>query len=327
MVKVSVLVPIYNVSVYIERCARSLFEQTLDDIEYIFVDDGTPDDSVERLQAVVAQYPERAGQVKIVRHGRNRGLAVARKTALLAASGDYVCCVDSDDYIDRDMAAALYAKAVEEEADIVVSDMQFEYPGQTVLSNFVVYQDQEQNCKNVLDATKNSPFLCSKMIRRKFWLDTRVFAPERIRYCEDIYVTTRLYFFAHKIVKVNQAFYHYECSNPVAITYQRGEEHMKDILLYWNDTDEFLREHGVYERYADITAFSKAYMKARLLIEAGTWPMLRRYAPVFHDVEMRGMKDGRLRRGERVMLVLLHYHLVGAAYGFLCLLRFKNKSK
>ncbi len=325
MAKVSVLVPVYNVSAYIERCARSLFEQTFDDIEYIFVNDATPDDSMERLEAVIRQYPER--EVRIVSHERNRGLAVARKTALLAASGDYVCCVDSDDYIDRDMVAALYAKAVEEGADIVVADMYFEYSDQTVVSNFVVYQDREQNCKNVLDVKKNSPFLCSKMIRRKFWLDIHVFAPKEIRYCEDVYVTTRLYFFAHKIVKADRTYYHYNCNNAGAITYKRGEAHMKDMLLYWKDTDEFLREHNVQERYADTVAFSKAYMKARLLMEAGTGSMLRRYAPAFHDVEMRGMKDGRLRRGDKVLLTLLHYRLVGAAYLFLCLLRLKNRGK
>lgn len=102
---------------------------------------------------------------------------------------------------------------------------------------------------------------------------------------------------------------------------------MKDMLLYWKDTDEFLREHNVQERYADTVAFSKAYMKARLLMEAGTGSMLRWYAPAFHDVEMRGMKDGRLRRGDKVLLTLLHYRLVGAAYLFLCLLRLKNRGK
>ena len=70
------LVPVYNVSAYIGRCARSLFEQTFDDIEYIFVNDCTPDDSMERLEAVIEQYPERAGQVKIINQEQNQGLAV-----------------------------------------------------------------------------------------------------------------------------------------------------------------------------------------------------------------------------------------------------------
>ncbi len=85
MAKVSVLVPVYNVSAYIERCARSLFEQTFDDIEYIFVNDATPDDSMERLEAVIRQYPER--EVRIVSHERNRGLAVAPENGLAGSFG------------------------------------------------------------------------------------------------------------------------------------------------------------------------------------------------------------------------------------------------
>ena len=128
MPKVSFLVPVYNVSAYIGRCARSLFEQTFDDIEYIFVNDCTPDDSMERLEAVIEQYPERAGQVKIINQEQNQGPGTARNVALLAASGEYVCCVDSDDYVDADMVDAMYAKAVAEGADIVVADMWMEYP-------------------------------------------------------------------------------------------------------------------------------------------------------------------------------------------------------
>ena len=325
MAKVSVLVPVYNVSAYIERCARSLFEQTFDDIEYIFVNDATPDDSMERLEAVIRQYPER--EVRIVSHERNRGLAVARKTALLAASGDYVCCVDSDDYIDRDMVAALYVKAVEEGADIVVADILCEYPGWTEATNSVVHQDMGQNCANVLDAERNSPYLCSKMIRRQFWVDAGAFAPEGIRFCEDLYVTTRLYFHARKIVKADKAFYHYDCSNTASITYKKDETHLKDMILYWKKTDRFLKGRGVYGQYERVIAFSKAFMKSRLLMEVGTYSILMRYASVFHDVEMEGVKDKRLRRGDKVLLTLLHYRLVGAAYLFLCLLRFKNRGK
>ena len=81
--KVSVCIPVYGVEKYIERCARSLFEQTMkDDIEFIFVDDCTPDKSIEILQKVLEEYPERKNQVKIIRHETNKGLTGARNTAL-----------------------------------------------------------------------------------------------------------------------------------------------------------------------------------------------------------------------------------------------------
>lgn len=77
--KVSIIIPIYGVELFIERCAISLFEQTLDDIEYIFVDDCTMDKSVQILQGIIAKYPQRKDNVFIIRHERNKGLASARK--------------------------------------------------------------------------------------------------------------------------------------------------------------------------------------------------------------------------------------------------------
>ena len=96
----SVLVPIYGVEKYIERCATSLFEQTLQDhIEFIFVNDCTKDNSVVKLLNLLKKYPHRISQVKLLEHSRNRGLAASRQTALNHATGDYVLTVDSDDWL------------------------------------------------------------------------------------------------------------------------------------------------------------------------------------------------------------------------------------
>ena len=84
--KISVLVPIYGVVQYIETCAVSLFEQSFDELEYIFVDDCSPDNSIDILQAVASRYPHRQQQMRIIRHEKNRGLGAARATALAAAT-------------------------------------------------------------------------------------------------------------------------------------------------------------------------------------------------------------------------------------------------
>ena len=260
MPKVSILVPVYNVSAYIERCAHSLFRQTLDDVEYIFVDDCTPDDSMAKLEAVLAQYPERAGQVKIVRHERNWGLAVARRTALLAASGEYVCCVDSDDYVDADMAQCMYRRAVDEQADIVVADYWDEYSKQTVLCTDLVSPSMEENRVNVLTCGKEvSPSLWNKLIRRKFWVEANVFAPEGLNYGEDRHVVTRLYYQARKIVKVDAAFYHYSHFNAGAITRGKDARHFEDVILFWKLMDEFLAEHGLAEKYRDTVLAAEGF--------------------------------------------------------------------
>ncbi|MBQ1779984.1 MAG: glycosyltransferase family 2 protein, partial [Bacteroidales bacterium] len=119
MYQVSILVPIYEVEKYIERCARSLFEQTYDNLEYIFVDDCSPDKSMEILEQVMEDYPNRKKQVRIIRHEHNRGLAAARNTALDAATSPFITHVDSDDYLSLDAIHLLVNKQVETDADIV----------------------------------------------------------------------------------------------------------------------------------------------------------------------------------------------------------------
>ena len=120
--KVSVIVPIFNVEAYIERCARSLFEQTLEDIEYVFVDDGTPDNSIVILQEVLKEYPNRIPQTHIIHHDVNLGLPAARQSGLRVVSGEYIAHCDSDDWVDRNMYEAMYGIAFREDADVVVCD-------------------------------------------------------------------------------------------------------------------------------------------------------------------------------------------------------------
>lgn len=112
--KISIIIPVYGVEKCIERCARSLFEQTLKEgIEYIFIDDCTPDKSIEIVKRVLEEYPERKEQVKIVRHEHNRGVAAARNTALDAATGEFVFFVDADDWIENATIETLVSKQLE----------------------------------------------------------------------------------------------------------------------------------------------------------------------------------------------------------------------
>lgn len=121
-IKVSVCVPVYKVEKYIERCARSLFEQTVaDGIEFIFVDDCSPDRSIEILKHVLEQYPGRKSQVRIVRHEVNKGLLEARQTAIGVASGDYIIHCDSDDGVDPDLYERMMAEADAGSLDVVVA--------------------------------------------------------------------------------------------------------------------------------------------------------------------------------------------------------------
>ena len=116
-VKVSILVPLYNVEKYVGRCVESLFSQTYANIEYVFVNDCTPDRSME----VITDYIEKYGvcdKCKIINHTVNKGISASRNDCLDNASGDYILFIDSDDFIDVDMVEKLVLAAQENNADI-----------------------------------------------------------------------------------------------------------------------------------------------------------------------------------------------------------------
>lgn len=120
--KVSVIIPVYGVEKYIERCAISLFEQTLTEMEFIFVDDCSPDHSIQVLERIINKYPLRKNQITILHHQQNKGLPQARQTGISRASGEFIAHCDSDDWVTLDAYESLYNLAIKNEADIVAFD-------------------------------------------------------------------------------------------------------------------------------------------------------------------------------------------------------------
>ena len=117
---ISICIPVYGVERYIEKCCHSLFGQSYSNIEYIFVDDCTPDNSIGIIERVLTDYPKRKGQVKIIHHEENKGLSSARNTAISAVTGQYLMHVDSDDYLKEDACEILFKKAEKEKLDLVI---------------------------------------------------------------------------------------------------------------------------------------------------------------------------------------------------------------
>lgn len=229
MHKISVCIPVYNVERYIEKCARSLFEQTLDDIEYIFVDDCSQDRSIDNLRRVLIEYPHRQQNVKIIQHKSNLKVSAARQTAINAATGKYVIMCDSDDYIDPNMYETLYQVAECNHADIVYCDM-------IVVSNrSKQYISQEDVCsgidavQKILQAKINSG-LVIKLVRKSLYQETVSFSDIRPMY-DDTIASIYLLYPAKSIVHVPKGYYNYiihqesicRTTNP-AVALRRAED-------------------------------------------------------------------------------------------------------
>lgn len=120
--KVSVIIPVYSAEKYIERCARSLFEQTLKEIEFVFVNDCTPDRSMNILQELISKYPNRASDIIIINLPDNQGSAIARYEAIKHCHGEYITQCDSDDWLELIAYETMYNKAKQKNADVVITD-------------------------------------------------------------------------------------------------------------------------------------------------------------------------------------------------------------
>lgn len=220
MSKVSVIIPVYGVEKYIERCARSLFEQTLDDIEYIFVDDCTKDNSINVLERVIEDYPNRKSQVTIIHHDVNKGLPQARKTGVEASHGDYIAHCDSDDWVDTGMYQRLYEKAKTEDADVVFCD-------------FYAYRDEKRKyvtSKKINDSFKSTILkrLLTEYSLNNVWsilvkkgLYTNIVFPNDNQ-SEDRTIVIQLCWYAKKITSIAEPLYYYRMSNMESISNQRN---------------------------------------------------------------------------------------------------------
>ena len=165
--KVTVISPFYKVAPFIERCAESLLSQTLQDVEFIFVDDASPDESREILEKVIARHPER--NVRIVTHAQNKGLPAARNTGLAEATGEFVYHCDSDDWVETDLLEKMVGKAEETGADFVYCDfwMQFEKSARYMVNP--TYTNPEQMIKEGFLAGLMKYNVWNKLIKRSLY--------------------------------------------------------------------------------------------------------------------------------------------------------------
>ena len=121
---ISVIVPIYNVERSIVRCVRSLMEQTMQKgVEFLFVNDCTPDNSMERLYEVLKDYPKRNSQIRIIENEQNLGITATRKKGIEKAYGEYLAWVDSDDWVEPDMLESMWKATKNGTIDIVVQNV------------------------------------------------------------------------------------------------------------------------------------------------------------------------------------------------------------
>lgn len=205
MPKVSIIIPVYGVEKYIEICARSLFEQTLDDLEYIFIDDCSPDNSIDILLETLDNYPSRKSQVCVLKNERNRGLAFSRTRGLKAASADYVISCDPDDWVDVDIYRKMYEKAINTNSDIVSCNyISVKSNGDMVSMNLKTYDTPLETLYNY--PNNGMVFtVWNRLVKRRIISDNNIYPIVDIG--EDMNMMYRAYYFSNKICHIDIPLY------------------------------------------------------------------------------------------------------------------------
>lgn len=262
--KVTIAVPVYGVESYVEKCAISLFEQTYPNLEYVFIDDCSPDKSIEIIEKVLDRYPNRQGQVRIIRQKKNKGCPAARNLAVQLATGDFIFHVDADDYLEKDAISSMVSEQMATDADLVVGNYMIETDSKTNLVQYCdISKTKEEIVKDCLD-DKSSQSVWGILIRRQIYMDNNIRADESFHVGEDWQVAPLLLYYAQKIAYVDKVIYHYQLSRPnsITITSQTSITKKKNQLICFVKTMNCLLESfkDKGQTYLDVIYRKKAIL-------------------------------------------------------------------
>ena len=245
MPKVSVIVPIYNVEKYLEKCINSLLSQTLEDIQIILVNDGSKDNSGN----IAKEYEKNNKNRIIYVEKENGGLSDARNYGLKYATGDFIAFLDSDDYIEKNAYEEMYNKAIEENADYVECDFIWEFPNKIRVDKQYPYKNKKEMLSFVRVVAWN------KLIKRQLIIDNNLEFPKGLRY-EDIEFTYKLIPFVNKFVYVDKPFIHYVQREGSIANVQN--ERTAEIFTVLDNVIEFYKKNNIYEKYRDELEYNYA---------------------------------------------------------------------
>ena len=313
MPKVSVIVPVYNVEAYLEKCVSSVLAQTCPDFELLLIDDGSTDGS-GRLCDLLAQSDSR---IRVI-HQENQGLGGARNTGIQAAQGDWLLPVDSDDWIEPDILEKALAAADKTGAELVIFGFRSVYEDGNVQREYRHTLPTEEALTTAArpDLLLAYPVAWNKLYRRDLFLRTQVLYPPRVWY-EDIRTTPKLMTQAKAVTVIPDIGYNY-LQRSGSIMNNRNLSRNREILDAFDDLLAWFESHGLLETYRrelEYLCLYHGYLTAsvRVLRQSKDSPLLeefasylRRHFPAYRESPYLS----RLTRNERILLPLVenrHY--------------------
>lgn len=238
MIKVSVIVPVYNSALYLDKCLDSLVNQTLKDIEIIVVNDGSTDNS----QEIINKYIKKDKRIVSIVKG-NGGLGDARNYGIKKATGKYIGFVDSDDHVDLNMYEDLYKTAEKENSDIVECNFYWSYKNKLKEDKPKYNYDSKEDIFNNIRV-----MVCNKIFRKELVIKNKIMFPQGVKY-EDILFTYKILPHVNKISYIGKAYYYYiQRQNSLS---NNQNEKTKDIFVLLDEIKKYYKSNNIYNDYKD----------------------------------------------------------------------------
>lgn len=333
---ISVVIPIYNVEKYLDRCINSVLNQTYKNLEIILIDDGSPDNCPQMCN----EYAAKDKRIKVI-HKRNEGLGYARNTGIKESCGEYIIFIDSDDFIDKNCIKDSYELAKENDADIVVFGhyvyengtikvekhpvINEQYSNKEIIQNKILPAMIEGN-KGLMDLSAWGKMYSMNLIRNSDWL----FCSEREYISEDYYSLLNLFKYINKICFSSNAYYYY-CLNSNSLSTSFKENRYYEIckcnmamvknsesFFYSENIVASLKIQFIYSTIGALKLIIKSNLKKNKKIEEIKLIMNDQYLA-------RNINDINLK-GENISIKLLIFMMKKKLY-FIIYLLFKVRYK
>lgn len=264
MIKVSVILPVYGVAEYIVKCTESLLAQTLQEMEFLFVDDRGPDNSIELLKQTIKGHP-REKQFRILTPEHNLGAGMARNFAIPEAKGEYVAFVDSDDWIEPDMFERLYDHAKEQgSTDLCMCQASKDYLDGTpsvVLKNPEVEEGEFTHARRAFFLTHYVSYFWTFLYKRELIEKYSIRYPED-RSADDSFFLACALMTAKSVARVDAPFYHY-LIRPGSVCTTKDSVKYRKRLMVFSKLMTYAKEQGIYSEFKqeiDFLYIKKGYL-------------------------------------------------------------------
>lgn len=308
--KVSAIIPVYNVSKYIKKSINCICNQTMQEgVECIIVNDCTPDDSIIKAKQIIDAYN---GSIvfKIIEHEKNRGLAAARSTGMKYASGDYVLHLDSDDFYEYNMIEELYKSAIQSDADVSMCDFYQTYVDKEFIYNVGTINDIDEYVRALIRHNyKYSAWnVWNKMFKRSIFEDNAIDWKESINFGEDNLICTKLFCFIKKVSKVNKPLYHYTHYNTSSYTNTLDVIVDEKTIPVLSDIEIFLRNKNLYSKFESDINFRKLSIKI-VLLRFGKKELRNYYNTIYPEAQKYICKSPDISFLSKIKLYCAHINI------------------